>query len=83
MFSKAQTFFLGSCFATGLVIYQVHKYQQDERDRVRVGVYKDFERRSEKSKLLEDQELNNQQKKLSNLQLLKEQVNLEKSLSQK
>jgi hypothetical protein len=32
MITKAQIFFLGSCAASGLTIYQVHKYQQEERE---------------------------------------------------
>ncbi len=32
MISKAQLFFLGTCAFSGLIVYQVHKYQDEERN---------------------------------------------------
>lgn len=43
MVSKAQIFFLTTCAASGLTIYLVHKYQNDEREvRIRPKVLYQF-----------------------------------------
>jgi hypothetical protein len=63
--------FFGACCVSTLIIYKVHAYQNEERTRVRAGVFKDIERRQE----------NLNQKR--NIQMLKEQAELQNSLSKK
>lgn len=73
MSHKAKLFFVSSCFVSGLIIYKVHDFQKSERDRMRLGVIKDIERRS-LNKVEKDQQRHN------NLQMIEQQLELEKSL---
>lgn len=76
MSTAAKSFFLGSCIFSTAVIYKVHGYQEEERKRMREGVYKDIERRNTKKSNVE---INEQQK--LNKQMYDQQVKLQESLS--
>lgn len=81
MTTKAKLVFIGACGISTLIIYKVHQYQSDERKRVRQGVYRDIERRQASLNLKLDQEQEN--RKLHNIQMQKEQSNLQKTLTEK
>ncbi|CAF0715770.1 unnamed protein product [Brachionus calyciflorus] len=66
MSTKAKLIFSTCCAVSGYIIYRVHEYQQEERDRVRQGVFRDIERRANK---------------LKNQQLLEEQAELQRQLT--
>lgn len=78
MSTKAKAFFLGSCIFSSVVIYKVHEYQEDERKRMRAGVYKDIERQKSKKASTEAED-----KKLHNIQMLNEQAKLHDILTDK
>lgn len=75
---KPKIIFGLSCIASVLVIYKVHDYQNQERERMRTGVYKDIERRQ--SALGEN--IESEQRKLHNLHMLNEQAKLTQSLTE-
>lgn len=67
-----------SCIASVLVIYKVHDFQNQERERMRTGVYKDIERRQ----LALGENVESEQRKLHNLHMLNEQVKLTEALTE-
>lgn len=78
MSTKAKLIFLGSCLVSTIIIYKVHNYQNEERNRMRLGVYKDLERRQTGL----NENIESEQRKAHNLHMLSEQAKLTQRLSE-